>query len=106
MTVGSLTEEPLCLHTKLPSINIHMHIQFIVKLRGERHTNRGNNLPIATNVPYFYRQVYTSLSKNPWESIMTRLIGEAGPGGYKLDSPLIWKTAQHALSIKQVSDFF
>ena len=42
------------------------------------------------------------MSDNPWEALLTRLVGEAGPGGHKLNLEVFWDTTQHAAVMTQV----
>ena len=53
--------------------------------------------------PPFAESVYESVSGNPWEGLLTRLIGEGGVLGNTLPSALIWETIQHATVLKQVT---
>ena len=52
--------------------------------------------------PAFAATVYESLSSNPWEVLLTRLVGEADAAGGDLPDQLIWETALWANDKKQV----
>jgi len=46
------------------------------------------------------------LPGNPWEFILTKLVGEAGVLGNDLQYDLIWNTIEKATEKQQVSNVF
>ncbi|KAF2360025.1 hypothetical protein FHG87_009218 [Trinorchestia longiramus] len=52
--------------------------------------------------PSFSQEVYDSLTDNPWEILLTRLVGECDATGYGLPVNVIWETVNTALAKQQL----